>query len=209
MLGERELGGWSLSPATIDFLEQTILEHRPKLVLEFGSGVSTVCLAFLQREIRGDRDRLLVVSIEEDDEHARGTSTWLQKLGLARCATVLAAPLVDQLVEGCTERCYKLPADKLARVVDGRRADLVLVDGPSLLSGGSRFATLPLARDLLADNAIVFLDDARRDSELAVARRWRRLPWLEICGVHLVGKGILEARIRWLREEDAVTKTSA
>lgn len=74
MLGDQELGDWSLSPATTDFLEQTILEHRPELVLEFGSGVSTVCLASLQGQIEGDRDSLLVVSIDEDDEPARETS---------------------------------------------------------------------------------------------------------------------------------------
>lgn len=196
LLGNRELGGWSLSPGTIDFLEQVILEQRPELVLEFGSGVSTACLAWLQRQARGDSGRPLVVSLEEDDEHARETTTQLQELGLSASVTVLTAPLVDQVVEGSVERCYSLPTDKLSEAFGSRRAELVLVDGPSLGAGGSRFATVPLARDLIAETAVIFLDDARRDAELQVARRWQRLPWLEICGVHLVGKGLLEARIR-------------
>ena len=209
LLGERELGGWSLSPAAVDLLEQAILEHRPELILEFGSGVSTACLAHFQRELAGIVGRPLVVSLEEDKDQARTTSALLDELGLAGTAAVLAAPLADRAVEGGIERCYEPPIGALTQLFGGRRAGLVLVDGPSLPSGGSRFATVPLARDLIASGAVVFLDDARRDSELAVARRWKRLPWLDVRAIHLVGKGVLEARVRRLREEDPLTEASA
>jgi len=196
MLGDVELGGWTLDAGTINFLERAVRERQPDLVLEFGSGVSTVCLTHFMRDLHGAVDRPLVVSIDEQYDHAEQTTARLRDLELAPSAVAVFAPLVDQVIEGVVTSCYKMPFSELNPMLENRRARLVLVDGPSLPSGGSRFGTVPLARDLIAEGATIFLDDARRDSELTVAAEWRRrLPWLEIRGVHLVGKGLLEAEV--------------
>lgn len=80
-LGPLELGGWSPAPATIDFVERVIRDQRPDLVPEFGSGISTACLTQLMRELHGERGRVLVLAIEEQDEHARETRARLAALG--------------------------------------------------------------------------------------------------------------------------------
>lgn len=194
-LGSRELGGWTLPPATIDFIERVVHERRPDVVLEFGSGVSTVCLAQFMRELHGDAKRVLIMSVEEDDDYARETRGLLTALGLADNVVVIVAPVKDQAVGGMRTRCYDLPPiPRLQALLGNRRADLVVVDGPTFGSGASRFATVIVARDLIAEDATILLDDARRDAELAVARQWQCLPGIAVKGIHLVGKGVLEAR---------------
>jgi Methyltransferase domain len=195
-LGSLELGGWTLPPATINFIEQTVQERRPDVVLEFGSGISTVCLAQFMRELHGNPKRLLVMSVDEHDEYARETRARLAAHEVADNAVVVVAPVRDQAADGTPARCYLLPPmPELRAMLDNRRADLVVVDGPTLGSGGSRFATVIVARDLIAEGATILVDDARRDAELTVARQWQRLPGIAVRGVHLVGKGILEARM--------------
>jgi hypothetical protein len=150
LLGDVELGGWTLSAGEIDFLETVLVARKPDLVLEFGSGISTASLAYLMRELHETDSRVLVVSVDEDERFAAETRHILLELGLSKHAVVVPSPVVEQVVEGRRTRCYELPSEKLEEVVGSRRADFVLVDGPSLGSGGSRFATIPLARPLIA-----------------------------------------------------------
>jgi hypothetical protein len=195
-LGSLELGDWSLSPSTIDFIEAVVREGRPRLILEFGSGVSTACFARFMQESYPDARRVLVLAIEEDAEQARATRARLAALGLADLASVVVAPIGNLRVGDREVRCYQLPSlRQLREMVDSTKAELVVVDGPTLGSGGTRDATLVVANELIAEGAVVLLDDARRDAELRVAKVWRRLPGVEIGGVHLVGKGLLEARL--------------
>jgi predicted O-methyltransferase YrrM len=194
-LGSLELGGWTLPPATIDFIERVIQDRRPDVVLEFGSGVSTVCLAQFMRELHDDAKRIYVLSVEEHEKYATATRGLLASLGLAENVVVIVAPVKDQSLGGTRARCYALPSiSGLQALLGNRRADLVVVDGPTLGSKGSRFATVIVARDLIAEGATILLDDARRDAELTIARQWQRLPGIAVRGIHLVGKGILEAR---------------
>ena len=194
-LGSLELGGWTLPPATIDFIERVVQERRPDLVLEFGSGISTVCLAQFMRELHGNPKRVLVLSVDEHDKYATETRARLAALELADNTVVIVSPVKDQATDGLAARCYRLPPmSELRAMLDNRRADLVVVDGPTLGSGGSRFATVIVARDLIAEGATILVDDARRDAELAIASQWQRSPGIAVRGVHLVGKGILEAR---------------
>jgi hypothetical protein len=196
LLFDVELGGWTLPPATIDLLELAVKRTRPEVVLEFGSGISTVCLAHFMKELHRDGDWPHVVSIEEASSFAEDTMALLDRLGYSDAASVIATPIQEQRVGEFMTHCYEWPVAELEEKLAGRRVGLVLVDGPSLPSGGSRFGTIVLARDMLSEGALVFLDDARRDAELAVAARWRHLEWLEIRGVNLVGQGVLEAVVQ-------------
>ena len=45
-LGSREPGGWALAPDAIGVLRREYEALRSHVVLEFGSGLSTLCLAY-------------------------------------------------------------------------------------------------------------------------------------------------------------------
>jgi len=186
---DSELGLWSLTAEALNFLEAQIQALRPALILEFGSGISTVCLARYMTEIRGRADIPHVVSIEQSPEHAAATEQLLSVAGLSGCARVAVRPVTDCAIERQQTRCYDL-SESIISILDGRRADFVVIDGPADVEG-CRFGTLPLIREYVLSDARFFLDDALRDGELRVAALWDALPYLRIDGIHLVGKGLL------------------
>jgi predicted O-methyltransferase YrrM len=187
LLAGRELGVWALGPEAIERLARTFRTLRPAHVIEFGSGVSTLCLAFLARE-QGGAEPPVIVSFDQEAAHAGATEDWLERAGLDAFATVHHAPLAPIDWEGRSVSTYQLPAGWEG--AHDRQAGLVMVDGPAA-EDGARYATLPLVRGMLAPGAVVVLDDALRDGELDVARRWLAEGWIVSPGIVLTDKGLL------------------
>jgi hypothetical protein len=111
---------------------------------------------------------------------------------------ILVAPLVSQQIEGMSTTCYGIPAD-VGNVIGDLRADLVIIDGPAAESG-ARFGTLPLARRFVGPRTPFILDDAMRDGELAVAKSWSSLAYVQVDGIHLIERGLLTGLIHGDRE---------
>jgi hypothetical protein len=189
LLAGVELGTWALGPRAIDEVVRTVRRLRPEALLEFGSGASTVAIAWAMREAWGPGGQPRVVSVEQDDAQAERTRRLLAGAGLAGDALVIVGPLAEQQIEGQSTTCYALPAS-LAEALGERRVDLVMIDGPAG-PPGIRFGTLPLARPYVRPGATFLLDDALRDGELDIARRWSALPWVHIDGIRLIEKGLL------------------
>jgi hypothetical protein len=190
ILAGRELGVWALGAAGVGRVASEFRAVRPALVIEFGSGLSTVCLAYLAREQDRD-DAPVVLSFDQDAGHTSATRSWLEQAGLERYATVMHAPLAWVDWDGRSVSTYQLPDGWDALAVD-RQASLVIVDGPAA-EKGARYATLPLVRGKVAPGARILLDDALRDGELDVARRWLERGWIADPGIVLTDKGLLLA----------------
>lgn len=157
--------GWAAHPELAALLARRVLLHRPQLVVEAGSGVSTLVHAYALRKNGGGR----VVSLDHDRAYAARTREELVALGLDDRAEVIDAPLVPQRVGDGTMLWYALDGLPDAPI------DLLLVDGPPVaLQPLSRYPAIPLLLDRLADGALVVLDDADRPSERAVVERWLR-----------------------------------
>lgn len=187
-----ELGVWSLGAKTLNHLEHLIARHKPAMVLEFGSGVSTACLAHYLMEVHPERKDVKILSIEQDQEHARRTRSLVNTLAAAEICEVIDRSLTPTRVFETATQCYDVSPEFLAGVLEDRKIDLVVIDGPSG-PPGVRLATLPLVMDHLAPNARIVLDDALRDPELEIARAWRTLPGITIHGLRIFDKGLLEA----------------
>jgi hypothetical protein len=188
-----ELGTWALGPRSIDTLVSTVRQVRPDAVLEFGSGSSTVALAWAVRDVWGADRGARLLSIEQDAGQVERTRGLLERAGLAREAVVVHAPLADQEVEGTPTTCYGMP-DAATAELGGREVGLVVIDGPAG-PPGIRFGTLPLARRYIGAKATFVLDDALRDGELEIARRWSALPGVRVQGIALIEKGMLVGSI--------------
>lgn len=173
VLDGRELGTWTLSPLAIDELLQRLSIWRPELAIEFGSGVSTVCLAHGMRQQRDDLTSPWVISIEQDAEHVTATESLLAAAGLADAAIVLHAPLARTQDSDTTRSAHVLPHERIAAAMAERRLGLVFVDGPAAESG-ARVTTVPAVRRHLRGDTPVVLDDALRDGEIEAARTWER-----------------------------------
>jgi predicted O-methyltransferase YrrM len=164
-------------------------------VFEFGSGASTVCLAWALRRADIIQPVPTLVAFEQDPDHARATRSLLQEAGLSAWVSVIDAPLAQQIIAGVATECYRLP-DDLDETLASRTGDLVVIDGPAG-PPGVRFGTLPSILGHLSAGARFVLDDAYRDGELEIARMWQALPGIRIDGVVDIDHGQLIGRIKF------------
>lgn len=189
-LHDRELGTWSLGPSSIELIGELVRRHRPRAILEFGSGVSSVCLSHFAARLEVPP---VIVSIEQDEAEVESTRTLLDRLTSGTHVELLHAPLVQRDVAGRRVSAYDLQLESLETTFAGRGVDLVLIDGPAA-EAGARFGTLPTVAPLLAPGAVILLDDALRDGELEAASRWAALGLIAMAGIIPVDHGVLIAR---------------
>lgn len=167
---EREslvLSGYAAAPDTILHLT-TLVAGLPDdaLVVEFGSGLSTVWMAAAaRRHGRGIR----IVSIDHDERWGEETVAALDRLELGGVAEVRIAPL--EPLPGATENDAHWYA---LRALDGLEGiHLLVVDGPPAATGtGARYPAVPQLADRLAAECRIVLDDTDREEERAIAERW-------------------------------------
>ena len=189
VLEHDEFGVWSLCTQTLNFIEREIQSRRPSVILEFGSGISTLCLATFMHDLFGDSERIYVCSVEQNPSVLESTSSRLSKLKLDRYVRLVNAPLVPQRILGRDLRCYAV-SEKDMEEIRRLRPDFVIVDGPAA-EAGARFGPLPIVREAISPDAHVFLDDALRDGELGTARDWVQLLGLKADGILPTRKGLL------------------
>ena len=154
------LGSWKADTGLLKLLVDHIETHRPRLVVEFGTGASTLILArALQRWGGGT-----LISFDCYGDFVEATRKWLADHGLK--ADLRAAPLKPS-PGGWPGLWYDhgpLP----------RGIELMLIDGPPWsIHPYTRGAAASLF-DHVAPGGTVMLDDAARPGERVVARRWRR-----------------------------------
>jgi predicted O-methyltransferase YrrM len=155
--------GWAGSPGLLLTLVDEVERARPRLVVEFGSGLSTLVLA---RALALNAPGARLLSFDHEAGFAEITRRRLAALGLA--AEVRHAPLASAAAHGVDGAWYDhgpLP----------QGIDLLLIDGPpAWLKEGARAAAGPAALPMLAPGGVALLDDADRPGERANAAQWAR-----------------------------------
>jgi predicted O-methyltransferase YrrM len=147
---------WTAEADFLDELMTRVRLHRPRHVLECGSGLTTLVLGALAQ-----RHGFAVVSLEHDEAWARRARRDLERFGLP-AVRVVHAPLVDR---GPFE-WYSIPHELPDHF------DLVVCDGPPGETVGGRLGLLPVLHEHLR-GATILLDDANRPEEQAVLEQWR------------------------------------
>jgi predicted O-methyltransferase YrrM len=161
------LGNWAIDA---DFARLVLreMESGPEVVVELGSGLSTLLIGSILEERATGR----LASIDHDPRFAGETSDRLQRSGNGGRVEVTVAPLRDQSFAGTTTPWYDAAA-----VIDALPPgpiDLLIVDGPPSTSTWTRWPAIEVLAPHLAPGAIVLLDDGRRREERASALRWAR-----------------------------------
>lgn len=160
------LDGWAMDPISMLSLLQQVMNARPRLILECGSGTSTVWLAAALREIGSGR----LVSLDHLEDYAQHTRAALADQGLEDFADVRCAPLVQVELADESVQWY----DPVT-VSDVSGVDLLVVDGPPKGAGPqARYPALPLVASKLSDGALIVLDDTDRPEEAEILERWRQ-----------------------------------
>ncbi len=167
------MGGWAASPDLVLALIDELRRVRPALVVECGSGVSTLWLALAIRKYGLDTR---IVSLDHDAHFGAMTIDTLEQHGVADIAEVRIAPLVDVGLPGHGVAWYDPSGWQ-----DLRDIGLLVVDGPPAATGpGVRYPALPLLVEKLAPTTSVVLDDMIRADEQGIVKQWQALlPELE------------------------------
>jgi predicted O-methyltransferase YrrM len=149
---------WAASPDLLLTLAQLVRKHNPKLVVELGSGVSTLVVAKAGAK--------KVISIDNSGEFADKTREVLK----------------EHKVRGVEIRVAQLKAHisgvdwyDTAVIKDLKRIDLLIVDGPP----GSKNpeARMPARAEFIAKlspKAIIVIDDVNREGERKLAESFAK-----------------------------------
>lgn len=158
--------GFAASPDVIHLLVDHVWRHRPELVVECGSGTSTVWLGYAVE--RAGRGR--VVALEHDERYADATRELVVAHGLDKVVEVRLAPLERWAPEsgGRTLQWYARAA-----FADLDGIGVLFVDGPPGYSAPTaRYPALPLLLERCAADPLIVLDDAYRADERTLSDRW-------------------------------------
>lgn len=155
--------GWAASPDFLREIALHTLRARPKVIIECGSGVSTVVLARCV-QINGAGH---VYSLEHTPEFAERTRQELQRHCLRDWATVLNAPLRSYELKGKAWPWYSI--EEVPQI----GFDMLVIDGPpEETSKLARYPAGPLLCSRLNTGAAVFLDDSDRQQERTILQHW-------------------------------------
>jgi len=156
---------WAASPDLILNLAIEVKKFSPNLVVELGSGLSTLWTARMLRESNNGK----IVSIESDPVFAELTKQNIVDHGLSDWAEVRLAPLTEEIeITG-----EVVPWYELNMISDLKEIDVLIVDGPPGSNHEkSRWPAYQVFRDRMSERASIFIDDCIRESELELALTW-------------------------------------
>jgi predicted O-methyltransferase YrrM len=143
---------WAASPDLLVVLVDLVIAQRPSLVVECGSGASTLWLALAMRQFGIDGQ---IIALEHDPVFGDKTRDLLARHDVGHLAEIRDAPLESFDLEGETYSWYARRAWE-----DLKGVDLLFVDGPPATTGHqARYPALPLLAGSLSPAATVVLDD--------------------------------------------------
>ncbi|BCB08492.1 hypothetical protein HHSLTHF2_23820 [Vreelandella venusta] len=167
------LRGWPVSPDFLLRVHNWIRKNKPRVIVETGSGASTLVIADALRQ----NGVGVLISLEHLKKY--GDQTWqtLVDEHLTEWVDLRVGELVlwknDHLNSKSTDkpsRWYPLDLNGINHI------DLLIVDGPpGDTCQFARYPAVPALFDRLAVNAEVWMDDANREDEKAICKRWAEL----------------------------------
>jgi predicted O-methyltransferase YrrM len=157
--------GWAASPDLLVVLVDLVITQRPSLVVECGSGASTLWLALAMRRFKIDGR---IIALDHDPVFGGKTRDLLARHDVRDLAEVRDAPLESFSLDGETYSWYARRAWE-----DLTGIDLLFVDGPPATTGHqARYPALPLLRGSLSPVATAVLDDLIVPDMQKVLRLW-------------------------------------
>jgi predicted O-methyltransferase YrrM len=175
------LGSWKADTGLLTLVADHILAAKPKTVVEFGTGASTLIVAKALELAGGGA----FTSFEQHPEFVQATRDWLAQHDLE---ADLRAVQLSPSPAGWSGLWYdhgELPAS----------IDFLLIDGPPWTIHPFTRGAAATVFDRIAPGGTIMLDDAARPGERVVARRWRReWPDFEFRLVKAGTKGTLVGR---------------
>lgn len=177
------LGSWKADTGLLTLVADHILAARPRTIVEFGTGASTLIVARALEMAGGGS----FISFEQHPEFVQATRDWLAEHRLL--ADLRAVPLrpADKGWSGLWYDHGELPES----------IDFLLIDGPPWTIHPFTRGSASTVFGRIAPGGTIMLDDAARPGERVIARRWRsEWPDFDFRLVNSGTKGTLVGRRR-------------
>lgn len=167
------LRGWATSPDVLLKLHTHIMATKPAVIVECGSGASTLVIAdALQQNGVGK-----LISLEHSEFYGAQTLATLQAEQLQKWVDLR----IGALEPWDDEHLNPADAEKKSAwypkvlVIDVNQVDLLWVDGPpGATCLYSRYPALPALADKLTAHAQVWMDDTIRQEEKDICEKWAK-----------------------------------
>lgn len=173
------LGDWALDKDTIILLWERLIAEKPRIIIESGSGTSTLINAYYMQKYCPEGK---IISLEQQKDEKVRVDNKLRKFGLSPFAYVLYAPLDEN-------DHYGVNHEYVEQLLGNEKADWLVIDGPSGRAG-CRSAVMDTMLPYLKSGARWFADDAFRDGELEFLQKWQQSEEIIVEGIFPVGKGL-------------------
>jgi len=156
---------WSASPDFLKIIVEHCLNTKPETILECSSGLTTVMLARCCQINNHGR----VFSLEHDSQYVSNSQANIKRYELENYATVIHAPLESYTLSATEYQWYSL------NNIPNKSINMLVIDGPpGYIQKHSRYPALALLFNKLAEDCIIFLDDAARDDETEIIELWKK-----------------------------------
>lgn len=167
------LRGWAASPDVLLRLHVFIMQTKPDVIIEFGSGASTLVIA--DALFQNGKGKLY--SVDHSHYYGAQTMSILENEKLQKYVDMR----IGELEPWEAEHLNPENTEKISRwypislLVDIKDIDLVWVDGPpGATCLYSRYPALPALADKLLPHAEVWMDDTVRQEEKDICERWAK-----------------------------------
>ncbi len=159
-------GGSAISEDFADILMDRIIDRRPEVIVELGSGVSTLVSAYCLKKNGAGK----IYSVDNDKKYLEITRGSLMSHGLMDYVELILAPIKRNLINWRMYTWYDI-----AKLKQINSIDMLIIDGPYRGFGKNiRYPALPFFYKNLSSKAEVILDDANRRDEQNIVDLWCR-----------------------------------
>lgn len=157
--------GWAATPELAVTVLRQLIFHKPKTIVELGSGVTTLINGYGLEIYNPDG---LLISLDHDSEYAKVTRQELNRHGLSSYVDLRIAPLTDIKIKSENFWWYDL-----TDFTPDSKIDLLIVDGPPESTVKfARYPALPLLAEHLSENCRIIIHDTNRKEETGIVNRW-------------------------------------
>ena len=162
---------WAMPSQAVLWMWHFLQQKRPRTIVEFGSGIST--LLFASYALANPTHRVQVLTIDHEQAWIDTVNQKLAERQLDRFITTIHAPIVS--FDDASESSGVYAPRRVRRGIHSLQSqiDFVLIDGPPAHLYG-RGGTLPQVLPWLSDKATVLLDDACRPHEFQLCSDWEQ-----------------------------------
>jgi hypothetical protein len=160
-----ELGNYTIGSDFANIMTQLILDQKPRIIFELGSGVSTIFASYcLEKNGYG-----CIYSLDHLENYANETKNLVKRHQFKNIdVNIFHAPLKSYTIHNKNYQWYNL-----TEVNFKNKIDLLIIDGPPRPTNKlARYPALPLLSPYFSPEITILLDDAKRQDEKEITSLW-------------------------------------